>query len=86
MEKVYIFGDEFGTSALNENDTKNITHFVYSAVVVKESSIEKARKVRDDISNIFLFGNKIKSSSKALKDDKRRLDILKYLTANLNNQ
>jgi hypothetical protein len=84
MEKVYVFGDEFGTSALKENDVKNITHFVYSAVVIKESNIERARKVRDEISNIFLFGNKIKSSSKALKDDKRRLDILKHLTANLN--
>lgn len=84
MEKVYVFGDEFGTSTLKENDLKNITHFVYSAVVIKESNIERARKVRDEISNIFLFGNKIKSSSKALKDDKRRLDILKHLTANLN--
>lgn len=84
MEKVYIFGDEFGTSTLEENDVKNITHFVYSAVVIKESNIEKARKVRDEISEIFLFGNKIKSSSKALRDDERRLKILKYLTENLN--
>lgn len=84
MEKVYIFGDEFGTSTLEENDVKNITHFVYSAVVIKESNIEKARKIRDEISEIFLFGNKIKSSSKALKDDERRLKALKYLTDNLN--
>lgn len=84
MERVYIFGDEFGTSTLKANDVKNITHFVYSAIVIKESNIEKARKVRDEISNIFLFNKKIKSSSKALKDDVRRLDILKYLTANLN--
>jgi hypothetical protein len=57
---------------------------VYSAIVIKESNIEKAREVRNQISKKFLFGEKIKSSSKALKNDKRRLDILKYLTTNLN--
>jgi hypothetical protein len=84
MEKVYVFGDEFGTSTLEENDVKNITHFVYSAIVIKESDIVKARKIRDEISEIFLFGSKIKSSSKALRDDEKRLKILKYLTDNLN--
>jgi hypothetical protein len=84
MEKVYVFGDEFGTSTLDKNDVKNISHFVYSAIVIKESNIEKAREVRNQISKKFLFGEKIKSSSKALKNDKRRLDILKYLTTNLN--
>ena len=84
MEKVYVFGDEFGTSALSSNDVKNITHFVYSAIIIKESNLEKARGIRDEISNTFLSGNKIKSSSRALRNnDKKRLDILTHLVNNL---
>lgn len=84
MEKVYVFGDEFGTSALSNNDVKNITHFVYSAIIIKESNLEKARGIRDEISNTFLSGNKIKSSSRALRNnDKKRLDILTHLVNNL---
>jgi len=48
-EKVYIYGDEFGTSTLKSNDVKNITHFVYAAIVVKESQLHNAEKVRDEI-------------------------------------
>ena len=77
MEKVFIFCDEFGTSTLLKNDLKNVTKFVYCSIVLKESNLEKARKVRDEISQIFLFNEKIKSSSKALKNNMRRLDCLK---------
>ena len=83
MEKVYVFGDEFGTSTLNNNDVKNITHFVYSAIIIKESNLDNARRIRNEISNKFLSGNKIKSSSRALKNDIKRLDILNYLVKNL---
>lgn len=84
MEKVYIFCDEFGTSTLNQNDVKNITKFIYCAVVIRESNLEKARKVRDEISKAFLNGNKIKSSSSALKNDTKRLNCLNHLYENLN--
>ncbi|WP_418637531.1 DUF3800 domain-containing protein [Winogradskyella sp.] len=83
-EKVYIFGDEFGTSTLNQNDVKNITHFVYAAIVVKESNLVKAREVRDNISQNFFYGNPIKSNSRVLKDEKKRIEILEYLIKNLN--
>lgn len=83
-EKVYIFGDEFGTSTLNQNDVKNITHFVYAAIVVKESNLVKAREVRDSISQNFFYGNPIKSNSRVLKDEKKRIEILEYLIKNLN--
>ncbi len=83
-EKVFIFGDEFGTSTLNQNDVKNITHFVYAAIVVKESNLDKAREVRDSISQNFFYGNPIKSNSRVLKDEKKRIEILEYLIKNLN--
>jgi len=44
-EKFYIFDDEFVTSTLNQNDVKNITLFVYAVIVVKESNLDKAKKV-----------------------------------------
>ena len=78
-EKVYIFGDEFGTSTLHNNDVKNITHFVYAAVVIKESNLDKARIVCEKISQEFFFGNPIKSNSRVLKNEEKRIKILDYL-------
>ncbi len=83
MEKVYIFGDEFGTSTLKSNDVKNITHFVYAAIVIKESQLQNAKKVRDEISKKFFKGNILKSNSKILRNEEVRLKILDYLVSNL---
>ena len=83
-EKVYIYGDEFGTSTLKKNDVKNITHFVYAAIVIKESQLQNAKKVRDEISKRFFKGNIIKSNSKILRNEKTRLKVLDYLIQNLN--
>jgi len=84
-EKVFIYGDEFGTSTLKSNDVKNITHFVYAAIVVKESQFHNAIKVRDDISKKFFKGNILKSNSKILNKKKdTRLEVLDYLIENLN--
>jgi hypothetical protein len=38
-------------------------HISYVAIVIKESNLENALKVRDDISNKFCQGQIIKSSS-----------------------
>lgn len=83
MEKVFIFCDEFGTSTLKQNDLKNITKFVYSSIIIKESQLEKAFKVRDEISAKFLKNQKIKSSSKILKNEKTRIECVNYLYENL---
>ncbi len=84
MDKVYVFCDEYGTSTLKQNDVKNITKFVYCSVVIKESSFEKAQQIRSLISKEFLFGEKIKSSSKALKSIDRRLNCIRKLYEDLN--
>lgn len=83
-EKVFIYGDEFGTSTLKKNDVKNITHFIYTAIVIKESNKENALKVRDYISDTFFQGQLIKSSSKSLKNIANRIKALEYLVNNLN--
>jgi hypothetical protein len=84
MDKVYVFCDEYGTSTLKQNDVKNITKFVYCSVIIKESSLEKAKEVRNYISQELLFNKKIKSSSKALQNIERRLNCLKKLYSDLN--
>ena len=83
-EKVFIYGDEFGTSTLKTNDVKNITHFIYTAIVIKESNLENALKVRNHISNTFFQGQIIKSSSKILRNIENRINAIEYLTSNLN--
>lgn len=84
MEKVLIFCDEFGTSTLKQNDIKNITKFVYSSIIIKESQLKKAIEVRDEISAKFLKNQKIKSSSKILKNESVRIECVNYLYENLN--
>lgn len=83
MEKVYIYCDEFGTSTLKQNDVKNITKFVYSSIIIRESQLEKAKKVREEISSKLLFGQKIKSNSKRLSNDDIRIQCLNYMYNNL---
>ena len=51
--------------------------------VIKESQLEKARALRDEISVKFLKGNKIKSSSKRLQNDEVRMNCLNHLFQNL---
>jgi hypothetical protein len=82
VERVYIYGDEFGTSSLNDEDPLFISHFIYTAIAIKESNLTKSLQLREEISNKFLFGHKLKSSSKALSDKKnfqKRLDIVKEI-------
>ena len=82
-EKVYIYGDEFGTSSMNLQAQNEVSHFVYSAIVVSESNLNKAYEVRDYISKNFFQGQKIRSKSRAIKKIDKRLRALQYLSNNL---
>lgn len=80
MEKHFVFCDESGTPSKNDG----ISHFVYSAVIISESQIKKARIVRNEISEKFLNGHKISAKSKAIrKNIKKRLNVLEYICSNL---
>lgn len=86
MERILIFGDEFGTHSLNEEDPQFISHFIYTAVAIKESNYEKALDLRNQISTKYLFGHKLKSSSRALNDKKnfqRRINVVKEICEKL---
>ena len=80
MEKYFVFCDESGTPSKNDG----ISHFIYACVLIKESDLQKARDVRNYISNYFLNGNIIKASNKAVsKNFSKRIQILKYLCENI---
>lgn len=86
MDRVLIYGDEFGTHSLNEEDPQFISHFIYTAIAIKESNLDKALELRNQISTKHLFGQKLKSSSKALNDKKnfqRRIDVVKEICQEL---
>ncbi|MGB5981423.1 MAG: DUF3800 domain-containing protein [Nonlabens sp.] len=82
-EKVYIYGDEFGTSSMNLQAENEVSHFVYSAIVVSEKNLRKAYEVRDHISNNYFQGQRIRSKSRAMSKIKKRLKALEYLSNNL---
>ncbi|WP_313098250.1 DUF3800 domain-containing protein [Epilithonimonas sp.] len=80
MENYYVFCDESGTPSKNDG----LKHFIYACVLIKESDIDRARKIRNDISEKFLNGNLIKASNRAIsKNISTRIKILKYLCDNL---
>ena len=82
MEKIFIYGDEFGTHSLNEEDPQFISHFIYTAFAIKESNLQNAIDLRNELSSKYLFGQKLKSSSKALNNKNnfdKRLGIIKAI-------
>lgn len=84
MEKAKIFIDEFGNTHLDLSKKGTFSHFVYTSIIIQESEIENARKVRKEICLKFKLGENIKS--KNIGDKKyfqKRLNILKYLVENL---
>lgn len=85
VEKVFVYGDEFGTSHLNTMVQGNTSHFLYASLVIKETDLLKAYDVQHYISEKYFSGGKIKSGSKALRDKNfaRRIEILKYITEEL---
>jgi hypothetical protein len=85
MERIFIFGDEFGTHSINEKEGV-VSHFIYTAIAIKESNLQTANDLRNYLSEKYLFGHKLKSSSKALNDKtnfNKRIAIVKEICDNL---
>lgn len=76
---VYIFIDEFGTPALNIAKNGTTTHFIYSAILINESELNKAREIRENISKKYFQGQDIKSNHLGEKNNEKRINILKDL-------
>jgi len=72
--KAYIYFDEFGNAFLDtESKLSTPSHFIYTAVVIDEKDIEKAKDLRQSISNQFRQGSPIKSSKLNIE---KRLKII----------
>lgn len=72
--KAYIYFDEFGNPFLDtETKLGTPSHFIYTAVVIDEKDIEKAKELRKSISNKYRQGSPLKSSKLNIE---KRLKII----------
>jgi hypothetical protein len=80
-EKVFIFIDEYGNTAMNTDNAGTPSHFVYAAIVIKESDLSAARNIRNEISNLYFDKHAIKSKRIPLnvKGFNKRVNILMKL-------
>jgi len=63
QKKVYIFIDEFGNSHLYLSKSGTFSHFVYTAFLITEDELEKARLLRKEISKKYFQNTHIKSKN-----------------------
>lgn len=76
MEKVYAFTDESGSFGWDLENKSTSTHFIITAIIVKESDVDKVRTAVAEIQNRYFPKDEIKSS-KIGKKHARRKRILK---------
>lgn len=76
MEKVYAFTDESGSFGWDLENKSTSTHFIITAIIVKESDVDKVRTAVAEIQNRYFPKGEIKSS-KIGKKHARRKRILK---------
>jgi hypothetical protein len=76
--------DEFGNAHLDLSKAGTFSHFVYTAIVIKDENIEKAREIRQNISKQILQGHILKSSARSVgnnpKGNKKRIKILNEIS------
>lgn len=80
-EKVYIYFDEFGNAHPDIEKKGSFSHFVYTAILIRESNLADARKMRELISKKYFQGSDIKSNNIKNNDKgfNKRLNILDEL-------
>ncbi|GGK40415.1 MULTISPECIES: DUF3800 domain-containing protein [Flavobacteriaceae] len=78
-KKAYIYFDEFGNSHLDTESKKGtFSHFIYTAVVINENDLNKAKELRTFISNKYRQGSPLKSSK---LDINKRLNIIEEFSS-----
>ena len=75
MELVYAFTDEYGAFGWDIDNPSVSTHFIITAIIVKESDLDIFAQKAEAIRKKHFQTGEIKSS-KIGKDHKRRLRIL----------
>ena len=83
MNPALILIDEFGHPHLETGKKGAFSHFIYTSLVIDRNDEFKARELREEICRKFRLGRNIKSKNIKEKNFEKRLNILKYLLANL---
>lgn len=78
MERVYAFTDEYGAFGWDIDNPSVSTHFIITAIIVKESCLEEYTQKAETLRKKHFQTGEIKSS-KIGRDHERRLRILKDL-------
>lgn len=82
-EKIFIYVDEFGTPALTQKESQNITTFLYIACAIKESEIENAIQSLNKINKEF-FNNSRGKSKVLRRKQKKLIPVLKAIVSDIN--
>lgn len=72
MERVYAFTDESGSFGWDLENKNTSTHFIITAIIVKESDIDKVRTAVADVQNRYFPKGEIKSSKIGKKHARRK--------------
>ncbi len=81
MNKAYIYFDEFGNPHLDtESKAGTFSHFIYTAVVIDEKDLKKAKDLRTEISNKFRQGSPLKSNKLPLEKRIRMITQFKEVS------
>lgn len=75
MERVYAFTDEYGAFGWDIDNPSVSTHFIITAIIVKESEVECFTQKAEALRKKHFQTGEIKSS-KIAKDNARRLRVL----------
>lgn len=78
VERVYAFTDEYGAFGWDIDNPSVSTHFIITAVIVKESDLSVFTQKTDELRRKHFQTGEIKSS-KVGKNNDRRLQILSDL-------
>ncbi|WP_312994663.1 DUF3800 domain-containing protein [Chryseobacterium flavum] len=78
-----ILIDEFGNAHLDLSKNGTFSHFIYTSVIIKDTDVDKARKILQEICIKFRLGENLKSCNIKNKHLKKRRDILLYLIEKL---
>ena len=80
IERVYAFTDEYGAFGWNITNPSVSTHFIITAIIVKESDLEDYKRAAEEVRKKHFQTGEIKST-KVGKDHLRRLKVLADLDA-----
>ena len=72
VEKIYAFTDESGSFGWELDNENTSTHFIITAIIVRESDVDAVRTAVADIRDRYFPKGEIKSSKIGKKHNRRK--------------